>query len=95
MSGSPKQGMRTAALTHMQTNLRSDREMVSRALIDLVADVAWAERQQVGAATLQRERDEAMSLLPKVQGGDHEAALRAIELVKLAKDRRPEASPPP
>ncbi len=73
---------------------RRDRDSVSRALIDLVADVAWAERQHVGAATLQRERDEAMSLLPKVQGGDHEAALRAIELVGLAKDRRPAPSPP-
>ena len=89
--------MRTATLPHMQPILRPrpDREVVSRALIDLVADVAWSERQHVGAAALQRERDEAMSLLPKVQGGDHEAALRAIELVGLAKDRRPEGSTRP
>jgi hypothetical protein len=64
-----------------------DREVVSRALIDLVADVAWAGRQHSGAAGLQHTRDEAMSLLPKVQRGDHEAALRAIELVYAAGDR--------
>ena len=52
-----------------------------------VAGVAWAERQHVGAAGLQRTRDEAMSLLPKVQRGDHQATLRAIELVNAAGDR--------
>jgi hypothetical protein len=86
--------MSTAALSRMPPipRTRPDRETVSRALIDLVADVAWAERRHVGA-TPQPERDEAMSLLPKVQRGDHEAALRAIELVGLARDRRPEGSP--
>jgi len=64
-----------------------DREVVSRALIDLVADAAWAERQHAGAAGLHRTRDEAMSLLPKVQRGDHEAALRAIELVNAVGHR--------
>ena len=63
---------------------RLDREVVSRALIDLVADVAWAERQHTGAATLQRTRDEAMSLLSKVQLGDREAAARAVELINAA-----------
>ena len=89
--------MRTAALSCMQPipRTRPDRDTVSRALIHLVADVAWAERQHIGAATLQRERDEAMSLLPKVRGGDHEAALRAIELVGLARGRRLDRSPLP
>ena len=65
----------------LQVGRRLDRGAVSRALIDLVADVAWAERQHAGAATLQRTRDEAMSLLPKVELGDHEAATRAVELI--------------
>ena len=63
---------------------RVDRGAVSRALIDLVADVAWAERQHAGAAALQRTRDEAMSLLSKVELGDHEAAIRAVELINAA-----------
>ena len=65
-----------------------DRNVASRALIDLVADVAWAERRQAGAARLQRVRDEAMTLLPKVQRGDAEAARRAIELVDAATGAR-------
>lgn len=60
------------------------REATSRALIDLVADVAWAERAHVGGARLQRMRDEAMTLLPKVEAGDREATLRASELVSAA-----------
>ena len=36
------------------------REAASRALIDLVANVAWSERQHVGEAQLSRMRDEAM-----------------------------------
>jgi hypothetical protein len=61
-----------------------DREAASRALIDLVANVAWAERRSAGEAQLQRMRDEAMALLPKVQRGDREATRRAAELVKAA-----------
>jgi hypothetical protein len=60
------------------------REAVSRALIDLVASVAWAERGHVGQARLHRMRDEAMALLPKVQQGDREATRRAMELVRAA-----------
>ena len=63
------------------------REATSRALIDLVADVAWAERAHVGGARLQRMRDEAMALLPKVERGDREATLRARELVSAAGGR--------
>ncbi|MEA2660434.1 MAG: hypothetical protein QOH08_6 [Chloroflexota bacterium] len=65
-------------------NPRLDRETVSRALIDLVADMTWAERQHAGGVSLQRTRDEAMALLPRVQRGDREASLRAMELVGAA-----------
>jgi hypothetical protein len=64
---------------------RVDPEVASRALIELVADVAWTERRHVGEATLQRMRDEAMTLLPKVQRGDREAARRALELADAAR----------
>ena len=82
-------GTRTAVWGVVQAQLGPsvDREVVSRALIDLVADVAWAERQHAGAARPQYTRDEAMALLPRVQRGDHEAALRAIELVNASGDR--------
>ena len=60
------------------------REAASRALIDLVANVAWSERQHAGEAQLSRIRDEAMALLPKVELGDREATRRAIELVTAA-----------
>jgi hypothetical protein len=68
-------------------NPKVDCEVVSRALISLVADMTWAERQRSGATSLQRTREEAMSLLPKVQRGDHEAALRAMELVSAGGGR--------
>jgi hypothetical protein len=70
-------------------NPKVDREVVSRALISLVADMTWADRQRTGVASLQRTRDEAISLLPKVQRGDHEAALRAMELVNAGGGRGP------
>ncbi len=63
---------------------RVDPAAASRALIDLVADVAWTERGQGGVAARHRMRDEAMTLLPKVQRGDREAARRAMELVDAA-----------
>ena len=64
-----------------------DREQISRALIELVASAAWAERWRVAPVELLRARDEAISLLPKVQQGDHAAARRALELVNLVKER--------
>jgi len=67
-----------------------DREQVSRALIDVIADAAWAERRRVAPVELLRARDEAISLLPKVQQGDHAGARRALELVNranIAKER--------
>lgn len=70
-------------------NPKVDREVASRALISLVADMTWADRQRTGVASLQRTRDEAISLLPKVQRGDHEAALRAMELVNAGGGRAP------
>ena len=63
---------------------RVDPQTASRALIDLVADVAWAERRHVGVAARKRMRDEAMTLLPKIERGDREAARRAMELVEAA-----------
>jgi hypothetical protein len=63
------------------------REAASRALIELVASVAWSERQNVGEPQLARMRDEAMALLPKVQLGDREATRRAMELVDAAGGR--------
>ena len=63
---------------------RVDPRAASRALIDLVANVAWAERLHVGEAQLQRIRDEAMALLPRVEQGDREATRRAMELVNAA-----------
>ena len=86
MSDFATRGTGTAVMWRIQPQLASrlDREVVSRALIHLVADVAWAERQHAGAAPLQGTRDEAMSLLSKVQLGDHEAAARAIELINAA-----------
>lgn len=63
------------------------REAASRALIELVASVAWSERQHVGEPQLARMRDEAMALLPKVQVGDREATRRAMELVTAAGGR--------
>jgi hypothetical protein len=63
------------------------RDAASRALIELVASVAWSERQHVGEPQLARMRDEAMALLPKVQLGDREATRRAMELVHAAGGR--------
>jgi hypothetical protein len=63
------------------------REAASRALIDLIANVAWSERQHIGEAQLSRMRDEAMALLPKVEQGDREATRRAMELVSAAGGR--------
>ncbi|HTJ61525.1 MAG TPA: hypothetical protein VL333_10090 [Candidatus Saccharimonadales bacterium] len=64
-----------------------DRDAASRALIELVASVAWSERQHAGEPQLARMRDEAMSLLPMVQLGDREATRRAMELVHAAGGR--------
>ena len=65
-------------------DLRVDTQAASRALIDLIADVAWSEREHQGEAQMHRMRDEAMTLLPKVERGDREAARRAMELVTAA-----------
>ena len=73
----------------MQSQIRAplDREAISRALIDIVADAAWRERDHPRVAHPQR--DEAMSLLPKVQLGDHEATERAVELVNAVRRAAP------
>jgi hypothetical protein len=62
-----------------------DQDAASRALIDLIADITWSERQKVGAAGILRTREEAMALLPKVAHGDRAAARRAMELVGAAR----------
>lgn len=80
-------GTQTAVLRCVQPQLspRPDREAISRALIDIVADVAWAEREHRGARASRLQRDEAMSLLAKVELGDHEARERAVELVNAVR----------
>ena len=65
------------------------REAASRALIELVANVAWSERQHAGEPQLARMRAEAIALLPRVQIGDREATRRAMELVSAAGGRAP------
>lgn len=75
---------RLVAVTHSHV----DRRAASRALIELVADVAWAERRHSGPAQLQRARDEAMTLLPKVDRGDAAAWHRAVELIRATEDAR-------
>jgi hypothetical protein len=63
------------------------REAAMQALIDLVANVAWAERKHMREPQLQRMRDEAMTLLPRVEQGDREATRRAMELISAAGGR--------
>lgn len=63
---------------------RFDRGVASRALISLVADLTWAERQHAGAPAIQRTREEAMALLAKIEQGDGEATRRAMELVNAS-----------
>jgi hypothetical protein len=56
----------------------------SRALIGLIAELAWAERQPGAGASIRSirvTRDEAFALLPRIELGDREAARRAMELV--------------
>lgn len=63
------------------------RDAATEALIALIADVVWAERQHAGEARLQRMRDEAVTLLARVQQGDRAAARRAMELVSATGGR--------
>ena len=58
-----------------------------RALIGLVAEIAWAERRGTGAPSLRRTREAALSLLVRLDRGDREAPRRALELVRHAGDR--------
>ena len=61
-----------------------EREAASRALIELIADLAWAERKAAARAALRSTRQEAMSLLPLIASGDREATRRALEIVHAA-----------
>jgi hypothetical protein len=57
-----------------------------RALIGLVADIAWAVRGGAVAQTQRQAREEALSLLARIDHGDRDAARRAMELVGAAHD---------
>ena len=54
------------------------------ALIGLVGEIAWAERNGTGPASLQRIRNEAFALLVRMDRGDTEARRRAMRLVHQA-----------
>ena len=57
-----------------------------RALIALVADIAWEQRGGAVPGKQRDTRNEAMSLLAKIDRGDREAARRAMELVQATHD---------
>ena len=57
-----------------------------RALIALVADIAWDQRSGVVPGKQRDTRNEAMSLLARIDRGDREAARRAMELVQATHD---------
>jgi hypothetical protein len=54
------------------------------ALIGLVGEIAWAQRNGTGRASLQRIRNEALALLVRIDRGDTDAAARAMRLVSQA-----------
>jgi len=58
-----------------------------RALIGLVADIVWAARSGTVGRKEQFARDEAMTLLARIDRGDRFATQRAMELVSAAHDR--------
>jgi hypothetical protein len=58
-----------------------------RALIGLVAEIAWAERSGTGPRSLHGTREAALSLLARMDRGDREAPRRAMELVSHAHAR--------
>jgi hypothetical protein len=51
------------------------------ALIGLVGEIAWAQRNGTGPASLPRIRNEALALLVRIDRGDADAATRAMRLV--------------
>jgi len=54
------------------------------ALIGLVGEIAWAQRNGTGPASLKRIRNEAFALLLRMDRGDTDAATRAMRLVNQA-----------
>jgi hypothetical protein len=58
-----------------------------QALFGLVADIAWARRSARAPASLERIRNQALTLLVRVDRGDRDAARDAIEFVHYAEDR--------
>jgi hypothetical protein len=51
------------------------------ALIGLVGEIAWAQRNGTGPASLPQIRNEAFALLVRIDRGDTDAATRAMRLV--------------
>ena len=58
-----------------------------QALFGLVADIAWARRTGTAPASLERIRNQALTLLVRVDRGDRDAAREAMRLVRRAEDR--------
>jgi len=58
-----------------------------QALFGLVADIAWARRSGSEPAALERMRNQALTLLVRVDRGDRDAAREAIEFVHYVEDR--------
>jgi hypothetical protein len=58
-----------------------------QALFGLVADLAWARRSKAAPASLERIRNQALTLLVRVDRGDRDAARQAMRLVRYAEDR--------
>jgi hypothetical protein len=58
-----------------------------QALFGLVADIAWARRSPTTPASLERIRNQALTLLVRVDRGDRDAAREAMRLVHYAEDR--------
>lgn len=74
-------GMDSRGLPHVRPSA------ARRALISLVADIAWAARNAPVARKDRSARDEAMSLLARVDRGDRSATQRAMQLVSAAHGR--------
>jgi RNase P/RNase MRP subunit POP5 len=58
-----------------------------QALFGLVADLTWARRSGAPPASLERIRNQALTLLVRVDRGDRDAARAAMRLARSAKNR--------
>ena len=57
------------------------------ALFGLVGDLAWARRSGRAPASLERIRNEALTLLVRLDRGDRDAVREAMRLLHYAEDR--------